>query len=353
MRRIDLWLRQQNLQPGDRLPSEAALAEQFKISRLTLRKAMALLASQGNLEIRRGVGWFVRERATTRIALCTEDSILASFTSLYYRWVADTIRRAAQAHDMDVHLLLVDRQHAISASDARLLRSGDLRGVIVTGVHVSQTLRERLLASGLPVLGLFRPADGFELSVELNDVEIIKPLVDRAREAGARRIGLLKPWSVQQAKITSRLKAKARQAGIDLDLTWEKRETSQEQDSIASGHQTAKFWLKSSPSDRPDALVGGDHFLFHGMIYEFLAAGITPAQAPRMLVIEAAEAPLPLPWPVHRLGYRAGPAVEKAVNLLVGRIQGRTILDRHLHVPMVLDQAQMADFSAAAGRAEA
>lgn len=46
--------------PGDRLPNELALAEALGVSRTTLREAIRLLVEDGVLEIRRGLGTFVR-----------------------------------------------------------------------------------------------------------------------------------------------------------------------------------------------------------------------------------------------------------------------------------------------------
>lgn len=46
-------------QSGDRLPSETALAQQFKVSRPTMRTALSSLASEGLVESMQGSGWFV------------------------------------------------------------------------------------------------------------------------------------------------------------------------------------------------------------------------------------------------------------------------------------------------------
>lgn len=53
----------QNLQPGDRLPAERALAVQLGVSRTALREAIAQLASQGLLTARVGGGTYVAEPA--------------------------------------------------------------------------------------------------------------------------------------------------------------------------------------------------------------------------------------------------------------------------------------------------
>ncbi|WP_372511085.1 GntR family transcriptional regulator [Mycobacterium angelicum] len=47
--------------PGDALPTEQTLCEQFGVSRITVRRALADLAEQGYIERRRGVGSFVAE----------------------------------------------------------------------------------------------------------------------------------------------------------------------------------------------------------------------------------------------------------------------------------------------------
>ena len=46
-------------QPGDKLPGELELSEEFRVSRTTLREAIRILSTRGLLEVRRGVGTFV------------------------------------------------------------------------------------------------------------------------------------------------------------------------------------------------------------------------------------------------------------------------------------------------------
>ncbi|MFG3069906.1 GntR family transcriptional regulator [[Kitasatospora] papulosa] len=57
-------LRQQittgSIQPGERLPSEAGLADRYKVSTVTLRRALAVLQGEGRVEKIQGKGNFVR-----------------------------------------------------------------------------------------------------------------------------------------------------------------------------------------------------------------------------------------------------------------------------------------------------
>lgn len=52
-------IRSENIQAGDKLPSERELAKTLGVSRPTLREAVVTLATIGVLEIRRGIGTFV------------------------------------------------------------------------------------------------------------------------------------------------------------------------------------------------------------------------------------------------------------------------------------------------------
>ncbi|AUI35168.1 FadR family transcriptional regulator [[Bacillus] caldolyticus] len=58
---IQQAIRLGQLQPGDKLPSERDLAEKFQVSRTTIKEAIAVMEAIGVLEIRPGVGTFVRE----------------------------------------------------------------------------------------------------------------------------------------------------------------------------------------------------------------------------------------------------------------------------------------------------
>ncbi|WP_232006734.1 GntR family transcriptional regulator [Mycobacterium sp. 1245805.9] len=53
--------------PGEALPTEQTLCDQFGVSRITVRRALADLAEQGYIERRHGVGSFVREHSPSDV----------------------------------------------------------------------------------------------------------------------------------------------------------------------------------------------------------------------------------------------------------------------------------------------
>ena len=75
------------LSTGDRLPSERALAEQFAVSRNTVREAMRMLEVAGLVELRRGAtgGAFIAHADPRRVAVNISDMLRLSdfsFTDL-------------------------------------------------------------------------------------------------------------------------------------------------------------------------------------------------------------------------------------------------------------------------------
>lgn len=55
-----LWKMEAGLiAPGDRLPSENELVKRYDVSRMTMRKVLRMLADEGYLASRAGVGWEV------------------------------------------------------------------------------------------------------------------------------------------------------------------------------------------------------------------------------------------------------------------------------------------------------
>lgn len=68
LRRLETALLDGSLPAGARLPAERALAEQYAVSRNTIREAIQRLAARGLVRSRRGAGVFVTDSLRTGIA---------------------------------------------------------------------------------------------------------------------------------------------------------------------------------------------------------------------------------------------------------------------------------------------
>jgi GntR family transcriptional regulator of arabinose operon len=71
-----------NFKPGDQLPSENTLAEEFSLSRHTVRKAIALLVNEGYLYTEHGRGTFCADK-NTRISNSKNIGVITSYISEY------------------------------------------------------------------------------------------------------------------------------------------------------------------------------------------------------------------------------------------------------------------------------
>lgn len=60
--RAQLELLLRNAEPGERLPSEPALAKRFDVSRTTIREVMSQLETEGFVQRRQGSGTYVRRQ---------------------------------------------------------------------------------------------------------------------------------------------------------------------------------------------------------------------------------------------------------------------------------------------------
>jgi GntR family transcriptional repressor for pyruvate dehydrogenase complex len=65
--RVRRLITEQHLGSGDRLPSEREMAEQFGVSRSSIREGIKLLAAQGLVETRTGDGIYVTDDLTTSV----------------------------------------------------------------------------------------------------------------------------------------------------------------------------------------------------------------------------------------------------------------------------------------------
>lgn len=65
---LETMIAEQHIQPGNRLPPERELAEQFGVSKTVIREAARALAAKGLLEVRHGSGMIVRSPSSETVA---------------------------------------------------------------------------------------------------------------------------------------------------------------------------------------------------------------------------------------------------------------------------------------------
>lgn len=147
------------LAPGDPLPSEQSLCDQFGVSRITVRRALADLADQGLIERRHGVGSFVRQ----------SDSLRAPELRSY----SEELHRTQFETDVDV--VEFDTRPAPAGVAAALGVAGEM-------LHVLRVRRERRTGEPLMITEAWLPP---ELAEPVSSVSLTeKALYDLLSDAG-------------------------------------------------------------------------------------------------------------------------------------------------------------------------
>lgn len=79
---IRKMIQQENIRPGDRIPSERELAERLEVGRSTIREALRSLELLGLIETRRGEGTFLSDHRNHRLVEVLSSFILQDNQSL-------------------------------------------------------------------------------------------------------------------------------------------------------------------------------------------------------------------------------------------------------------------------------
>jgi GntR family transcriptional regulator len=152
------------LAPGECLPPERELCERFGASRITIRRALQILAEEVLIERRQGLGTFVSPVPTRRIPLLNTD-FSGSMASH-----APDLERALEMHEW--------RQATADVADALQLPAG-----------ASVLFARRLdLLRGTPVA--------------FDEISLPEPMADRLEENDLAQLRFLERWqTVQQIRL--------------------------------------------------------------------------------------------------------------------------------------------------------
>lgn len=134
------------------LPTEEGLCERFDVSRITVRRALAELVSQGLVERRHGLGTFVKPRTVGRQApsLSLVESLRKTAEETQVKVIEVTQTEAPP--DIAAQLQLPSGSHAVHALR---LRSVDRRPVLLTDAWIPEAMGEGVSVASLKQHALY------------------------------------------------------------------------------------------------------------------------------------------------------------------------------------------------------
>ncbi|WP_294505056.1 GntR family transcriptional regulator [uncultured Victivallis sp.] len=112
-------IRERKLVPGIALPGENSLSETYRVSRPTLRRALQLLATEGYLECRAGIGWSILthdpkpQPERDRELVIGVDVVSDDWGAFYYEPFLRGMRRSAGNRRCRLQLIQFDSENGI------------------------------------------------------------------------------------------------------------------------------------------------------------------------------------------------------------------------------------------------
>ncbi|MDX2160464.1 MAG: GntR family transcriptional regulator [bacterium] len=205
---------------GDRVPSEAELAEQFKVSRITSKKALEMLEQNGLISRIRGKGSFVSAGgAPDHAALMhTENGssaayqligvVVPDFSDAYALKMIHAIEETCAQHHLFIAIKRTyGSQETEKAAIQGLIALG-VRGLIVFPVHGEYYNPEllRLVVSGFPVALVDRHLKGIPASAVYTDnVSASRQLTLHLVDRGLQHIAFISPPAENTSTIEERI----------------------------------------------------------------------------------------------------------------------------------------------------
>lgn len=201
------------LKPGDRVPSEKELAEQFNVSRITSKRALEKLFQDKVIERIQGKGSFVIE--STYLPPVPDLNrriigvILPDFSDAYGLKLIHAIEDYCSALN---YFLIVKRTHDQRVQEEAAIRSLvqlQVSGLIIFPVHGEfyNTELLRLVVSGFPVVLVDRYLKGIPAhSVYTDNAKAAQQLTSYLFEAGHEQIAFVSPPPEHTSTIEDRIK---------------------------------------------------------------------------------------------------------------------------------------------------
>jgi len=189
-------LRNPTLTPGDPLPSERRLADEFDVSPMTARKALAMLVEEGLIERRVGRGTFVAERhKSTRRTEPVRRTIAAAFlkgqlADPLTAYAISGVRQILAQDDFVTDILEMDESGCTGEFVKKLIERG-VHGLIHVG-PIRPSAAKRMRDADIPFVKVGLPPDDPNVPcVSLDMRDLLEQMLSEARRFGHEEIGFV------------------------------------------------------------------------------------------------------------------------------------------------------------------
>ncbi|WP_051344284.1 GntR family transcriptional regulator [Alicyclobacillus herbarius] len=256
------WIQDGRFQPGDQLPTEIELAEEFQVSRHTIRQAISSLTAAGLVTRVQGRGTFVAQPHVSRDTQPTRMiGVLTTYINDYiFPHIIRGIEQELSQAGYSVLLFSTSNDFSRERDALRRILDTQVDGLIVEPTksalaNPNLDLYLQILERNIPMVMLH--ASYLELctpTIRIDDVGAAQELTTHLLDLGHRRIGGLFKSDDIQGKFRMRgfLKALKAKGVLPTSRFISMYETETRRDVLESFVQRI---LSTSPESRPEALV--------------------------------------------------------------------------------------------------
>jgi GntR family transcriptional regulator of arabinose operon len=208
------------LRPGDRVPSEKELAEEFNVSRITSKKALERLYQDRLIERIRGKGSFVANDVTAqdmaKAVSKNSDQVIPNLIGVIVPDYSDSyglklVQAIEERSAIDSYHMVIRRSYGLQDREEKAIRSLaqlGVSGLIIFPVHGDYYNQEllRLVLSGFPVVLVDRYLKGIPASTVYTDnTKASRQLTHYLLEKGHQHIAFISPPAENTSTIEERI----------------------------------------------------------------------------------------------------------------------------------------------------
>lgn len=318
-------------QPGQRLPTVNDLAESSSYSKVTVNRALRLLADKGVIIMKRGAGISVAERERSRvIGLLIGPSIIeprqSPFASAIVKSSMMIYRENRQSYRLYIENPALMNEGIPSKELQEDLKNHRLSGLIMAHCNAPKTIPSSKLFLDNPIPLVDISGDEFvDHTVGFKASDQLDQAFATAKEHGCSSMGILSLYSTANPE---RVKELSGQYGIAVRKRWIIRSTQSGLSHEEAGFINLQGLWNQHP--QPEAIFITDDVVAKGATQALLKCCPDPSKLPLVIVISNRNADLFYPVPVIRLEVDTRAMAEAAYNLIKELMDNPNMEPRHI-----------------------